>query len=70
MCGLVDFDALRTSISRLAGLSIAGLATYVVSKTVSLFREQRRRRGSRRDKVRLIYPAESPFEGLDERSSS
>ena len=38
MCGLVDFDALHTSITRLAGLSVAGITTYTVSKTISMWR--------------------------------
>lgn len=44
MCGPADFEALHTSIVRLAGLSAAGLITYAVCKTVSLSREFRSRR--------------------------
>jgi hypothetical protein len=58
MCGLVDFDALRTSIIRLAGLWIVGIAAYVVSKTLSLFRQHCRRRGNRKDPVRVTCPAD------------
>jgi hypothetical protein len=70
MCGLVDFDALRTSVIRLAGLSIAGITTYTVCKTVSLFQGLCRRRGNRRDKVRVICSAESPLQRLNEYPSS
>jgi len=51
MCGLVDFDALQTSITRLAGLSVAGIATYAVSKTVSICRRQKTKAEARERKA-------------------
>jgi hypothetical protein len=51
MCGPVDFDALNTSITRLAGLSVAGIATYAVSKTVSIYRRQKTKAEARERKA-------------------
>ena len=56
MCGLVDFDALHTSITRLAGLSVAGITTYAVSKTVSICRREKAKAEARERKA----PAEAP----------
>ena len=39
MCGPADFDALRTCATRLAELSAAGLTTYSVYKTASIYRD-------------------------------
>jgi hypothetical protein len=36
MCGPPDFDALRTCVSHLAELSVAGLTGYSVHKALSL----------------------------------
>jgi len=41
MCGLVDFQALNTSVTRLIGLSLAGIATYTARKAVCLWRRQK-----------------------------
>jgi hypothetical protein len=51
MCGLVDFNALQTSVTRLAGLSVAGMAVYAVSKTVSFCRRQKTRARARERKA-------------------
>jgi hypothetical protein len=42
MCGPADYDALRTSISRLLGLSAVTLAIYAIRRTTRLFAELRR----------------------------
>jgi len=41
MCGLVDFQALNTSATRLIGLSLVGIATYVVRSAVRLWQRQK-----------------------------
>jgi hypothetical protein len=51
MCGLVDFDALNTSITRLAGLSFAGMVTFAVSKAVSACRKQKTKADPRERKA-------------------
>jgi len=51
MCGLVDFDALHTSLTRLAGLSVAGITAYAVSKTVSICRRQKTKAAARERKA-------------------
>ena len=41
MCGPADFAALQTSLTRLAGLWLAGVGAYLVYKASSLYRQRR-----------------------------
>jgi len=56
VCGPADFDALNTCVIRLAQLSAAGLTTYSVCKTASLYRQLRAKRGEREKKVARNIP--------------
>lgn len=43
MCGPADYDALRTSITRLLELSIAGVSVHAIHRAIGFFRGLRRR---------------------------
>jgi hypothetical protein len=47
MCGLVDFEALQTCITRLAALLVAGISGYAVCKAISFYRERNLKREKR-----------------------
>jgi hypothetical protein len=49
MCGLVDYQALQTSITRLAALTSLGAAAYGLRRLASLWRERKQRRGDRKE---------------------
>lgn len=62
MCGLVDYQALQTSITRLAMLTSLGAAACAVRKLASLWRERKQRRGDRRERRQAIGLASSLVE--------
>ena len=63
MCGPPDFGALHTCVIRLAELSAAGLTTYSVCKTASLYRRLRRKREKQQERALQSLPGRLAAEG-------
>ena len=57
MCGPPDFEALSTCVTRIAALSAAGLTSYSICKTASLYRRLRSKRKERGAKALPAMPA-------------
>jgi hypothetical protein len=70
MCGPADFQALQTSITRLAGLSLAAIAAYVVSWAVSFYRERIPRRPTPEETTSVDVLSSFAVQGSGERSNS
>jgi hypothetical protein len=51
MCGPADFEALQTSITRLAALGAAGITAYVAHRAVSFYRERRLKRHNQEERT-------------------
>jgi hypothetical protein len=62
MCGLVDYQALQTSITRLALLTTLGAAAYALRKLASLCRARKQKPGNQREERQAICPAGSLVE--------
>lgn len=62
MCGLVDYQALQTSITRVALLTTLGAAACALHKLVSLFRARKQKPGNRSEAREAICPAGSLVE--------
>jgi hypothetical protein len=69
MCGPADFGALHTSLTRLAALFAGGVATYAVSRLVSLCRRLRVKRRTQ-EEVRSHLLRALPVQVSGEHSNS
>jgi hypothetical protein len=70
MCGLVDFEALQTCITRLAALLVAGISGYAVCKAISFYRERNLKRERQEEEVLSPLPCGLAVRDSGERSNS